>query len=289
MLPPTRILAAVDFSDASAKALAYAARLSHLCGAELNVLHVIDPMLAAAATEKGIELAAETKEELAAFCATAPHMPADIRHHVVTGPPNDTILHIAQRESADLIVLGSRGVTLPERVLFGLTTDKILRLSEVSVLVVPDSIAPAAGARRMTFGPIVVGIECAGGAADAARAAQRLAATLGAELRFIHAVSEITTARRWSALSAIATRRACEDARRELKALLQGLSVDPARLDVRVGAVPQLLAEAAADRPDALLVLGRCYGAPGHAGAASIARRVLTLASVPVLMHVSPA
>ena len=56
MLPPARILAACDFSEASVKALAYAARLSRLFGAELDVLHVIEPLLAATAAEQGIDL-----------------------------------------------------------------------------------------------------------------------------------------------------------------------------------------------------------------------------------------
>jgi nucleotide-binding universal stress UspA family protein len=49
MIPPTTILVAVDFSDASFTALACAARLARQSKATLRVLHVEDPLLSAAA------------------------------------------------------------------------------------------------------------------------------------------------------------------------------------------------------------------------------------------------
>ena len=77
MIPPRAILAAVSFSDSSRVALVLAARLARHCGAELHVLYVEDPLLAAAAGHEGINLATETYGQLQRFIAGA--WPAALR------------------------------------------------------------------------------------------------------------------------------------------------------------------------------------------------------------------
>ncbi len=67
MIPPARILAAVDFSESSRTALAFAARLTGTAGAELHVMHAEEPLLAAAARTRGLDLSAELRDELRAF------------------------------------------------------------------------------------------------------------------------------------------------------------------------------------------------------------------------------
>src|SRR5262245_66687376 len=122
MPPYTRILAAVDFSQASATALTYATRLSRAFGAELLVIHVLDRLLAAAAADKEVPILAEAQSALETFCK-GNCASSDVRCQVVTGLAGDSIMNMADREGADLIVTGSRGHGLPERVTFGLTTE----------------------------------------------------------------------------------------------------------------------------------------------------------------------
>src|SRR5258706_159159 len=69
MIPPRRVLAAVDFSETSRTALAFAARLAHHCGAELHVVYAQDPLLDAAARVHGVDLETEAHEELHSFMA----------------------------------------------------------------------------------------------------------------------------------------------------------------------------------------------------------------------------
>ena len=45
MFPPHRVLAAIDFSEASRVALRMAARLAAHCDSELHVLYAEDPLL----------------------------------------------------------------------------------------------------------------------------------------------------------------------------------------------------------------------------------------------------
>ena len=128
MFPPRVVLAAVDFSESSRVALTFAARLAKHSDAQLHVLHAEDPMLASAARSTGVDLAAETRSELGAFMQSA--FPAGDwapQHHVVAGAAVDVIRETAERESADLIVVGARGMSGVERMFFGSTTEGILR------------------------------------------------------------------------------------------------------------------------------------------------------------------
>ena len=143
MFPPRAILAAVDFSEPCRVALTCAARLAKQCRAHLHVLHAEDPLLASAAHAKGIDLNAETRAELGAFMLSAfPAGEWTPSHHVVDGAPVEAICHIAERESADLIVVGARGMSGLETAVFGSTTEGVLRKADTSVLVVPQSWTP---------------------------------------------------------------------------------------------------------------------------------------------------
>jgi len=60
MIPPKRVLVGVDFSECSRTALAFAARLTLQVGGDLDVLHVQEPMLTAAARTARVNLTAES-------------------------------------------------------------------------------------------------------------------------------------------------------------------------------------------------------------------------------------
>ena len=143
MIPPRSILAAVDFSELSGVALGYAARLARHMGAELHVLHAEDPLLHAAGRATGLDLVAETREELERFMAsTYPASDSSTRYHVIVGRPVEVVCDLANREQVDMVVLGSRGMTGPAHAIFGSTTEGVLLRSDVSVLVVPASWKP---------------------------------------------------------------------------------------------------------------------------------------------------
>ena len=111
MIPPRTILAPVDFSEASRASLHCAARLAGQWSAALHVVHVLDPLLAAAAQTRHIDLVSGTRDELHAFCREAR---LDGRAvpilHVVAGAADEAICDAAAAHGADLIVAGSRGL-----------------------------------------------------------------------------------------------------------------------------------------------------------------------------------
>ena len=145
MIPPRAILVAVNFSATSRMALVLAARLALLCFAELHVVHAEDPLLSAAADRAGIDLVREKQKELDQFIAEAwPASQSSPQSHVVAGPVVDVILDVARQHNADLVVVGGRGISGAERMVFGSTTDQLVRRAGVSVLVAPHVAAPQA-------------------------------------------------------------------------------------------------------------------------------------------------
>ncbi len=291
MFPLKIVLAAVDFSEPSRVALSCAARLAKQCGAELHVLHAEDPLLTCAAQKAGVDLTSETREELTAFMQSAgPAGDWAPIHHIVTGPAVDVIRDIAERERADVIVVGMRGMSGAERTMFGSTTEGVLRKADRSVLVVPERWRPPdpASPDLRGAGPLVVGIELSTPALAATRAATRLADLLGTFVDAVHVVPRLSVPARWSAHATAALEQHVRQARADITAALHDISADfPVRLVVTTGRVADELAAAVAPaaRSHSILILGRRThderdGAPG-----STAYRVLTMAAVPVLMY----
>jgi len=288
MIPPTRVLAAVDFSEASRTAFACAARLAHQFAAELHVLYAEETLLATAARSRGVDLAAEALEELRSSCpAHCPAASCAPRYHVIVGDAVDTILAIAQRESSSVVVVGARGMSGAERLVFGSTTEGLLRRANLSVLVVPESWKPprAEAPDLSGTGPVIAGIDMTCPSIEAAAAAVRLAVRLKSEAILLHVVPELHVPERWRTHADTARRDRIEQSRRDLERVVKGIeAIGPVRLHIETGSIPHRLAEAAS--PHAMLILGRALRAHGYGPPGAIAYRVLTLARVPVLMHI---
>ena len=203
VIPPRTILAATDFSGPSIAALVCAARLARHCQAALHVVHAEDPLLAAAAGHTGMNLAAQTREELQrVIAATRPAADCSPQVHVVTGSAVDVILDVARAQHADLIVVGSRGMSGAEKLMFGSITEGILRRSDVSVLVVPPQWMPPrpAGVDLAGMGPLIAGVDMSDSSLASARAACRLASALGTAVEVVHVVPDLAVLARctWS-------------------------------------------------------------------------------------------
>ena len=291
MIPPQTILAAVDFSETSKTALALAARLARHCGAALHVLHVQDSLLSIAARHEGIDLARDTDEALKRFITSAPPaVECSPQCHTATGAAREHILETAHQIHADLLVVGVRGMSRTERLVFGSTTEGVLRRADVSVLVVPSEWTPprADVSDLSGAGPVVVGVDLSDRSVEAVKAACVLASMLETSLTAVSVVPELTVLSGWHSLATRAVHDRVAAARQELQSVIDGLACSvPVETRVEAGAVPNRLAEAAAPGPERapILVLGK--KAPGGTGAApgATAYRVLARANVPVLMY----
>jgi nucleotide-binding universal stress UspA family protein len=138
-----RIACAVDFSDASAKALSYAATLARRLGAELLLVHVCATLAYAMASESYtvrpdllIELKAHLKGELEALAAAQARPGLKVTSQLIEGVPYKAIHEAAQQSHADMIVVGTHGRTGFEHLLLGSVAERLVRTSSLPVVTV---------------------------------------------------------------------------------------------------------------------------------------------------------
>jgi nucleotide-binding universal stress UspA family protein len=138
------ILCPVDFSEHSERALGYALDLAALTGAHLTIMTAIDPFLDAASTAAGHgeELMRQTQAEMQQLLARIGESRSETRETpgiaVVKGEAAKEILNQVAELRADVIVMGTQGLGAAKRMVFGSTTDQVLRESRVPVLAVPS-------------------------------------------------------------------------------------------------------------------------------------------------------
>jgi universal stress protein A len=138
-----KILVPVDFSEASRKALHYAVSFARQFGAELLLLHILEPLPMAADPMGGLSgfNPVPTGEAAARKLAQwrnelAPNAP--VRMSVKPGRARREILRTAEENNIDLIILGRRGHTGWSRLLAGGTAGGVLRGAPCPVLVVRE-------------------------------------------------------------------------------------------------------------------------------------------------------
>lgn len=142
-----KILFPTDFSESSSVAAEYARDLARLYKARLYVLHVVDISYEAAgfyiphlSFEKlNKELRESAKEMLQKFVSKHFKGFKKIETHVLVGEPYVEILKVIKGSKIDLAILGPYGKTGIDRVLFGSTTEKVMKKATCPVLVVPPN------------------------------------------------------------------------------------------------------------------------------------------------------
>jgi nucleotide-binding universal stress UspA family protein len=133
----------VDFSVHAERALGVALDLAALTHGHLTIVTVVDAFLDAAASATGTHeaLTTQTQQEiqglLGRIAATRREPSERIAIAVAVGEPAREILTQAVECQADLIVMGTQGLEGTKRLVFGSTTEKVLRESRVPVLAVP--------------------------------------------------------------------------------------------------------------------------------------------------------
>ena len=137
------ILCPVDFSPHSERALSYALDLAAFSGAHLTIMTVVDPLLAQAsqAAGRGHALAAQTQEEIQNLLNRITTVRGRLREapgiSVVFGTAAEEILKQTAECTCDLIVMGTQGLEGARRLMFGSTTERVLRETAIPVLAVP--------------------------------------------------------------------------------------------------------------------------------------------------------
>ena len=130
MMPIQRILCPVDFSETSVHAIEQAVSLAGWCRASITALHVYHPIVG---PFPGFQPSADrvpeaelqrARDETYACLQAANTTGVDVDVLVEVGQPARHILECAVSCSADLIVMGTHGMTGFEHLMLGSVTDR---------------------------------------------------------------------------------------------------------------------------------------------------------------------
>ena len=131
MTVPRCLLVGVDASAESLAALDLALELAGPLEARLIVVHAVG-LLEEGGYRPRPDLSAIVADAVERTGASA----SSVEPTYEDGPPPDVLLRVAEREGADLLVVGSRGVSGALRQL-GSTSEAVITASRVPVLVIP--------------------------------------------------------------------------------------------------------------------------------------------------------
>jgi nucleotide-binding universal stress UspA family protein len=126
------VVVAVDSSEESLVALDWALQLGSAFGCRVLAVHAVG-LLEEGGYQRRIDLAGIV-DQARARAPEASHVHVDCLAE--DGPASGVILRVTEREHADLIVIGSRGLGQAERLL-GSVSEAVLTHARVPVLIVP--------------------------------------------------------------------------------------------------------------------------------------------------------
>ena len=206
---------------------------------------------------------------------------------VVEGDAAETIVAVAQDGNADLLVMGTEGLSGVKKLMLGSTARRVLKRTDVPVLAVParagrDLVSVGPGGPGFALSRILAAVDFSESSVAAARVGVRLARLLGLPVSVAHVVPAIHTISRWQPFleSHEDTRRA--EAERQLHEIVAAMGPDVQAVLVSGSPVGELMRLAGEDHT--LVTLGLM--SRGHLlgpGPGAVAYRLLAEADAPVL------
>jgi nucleotide-binding universal stress UspA family protein len=298
--PVRKILAATDFSPTSAAAVEWATLLAKTHGAAVVLVHALAPPIPPAASPDFVALPPDYQEQYREAATknlseTAERVGARgiaISTDLELGPAAPTVLDLATKHAADLIVVGTHGLTGFQHLLLGSTAERIVQGAPIPVLVVH----PGDVDKHRRFRTVLIPTDFSEDARLAIGEARRVlhAAEDGARLILLHAYHLPVE---FTALGTLpVTPRlfadAAEQARQQLEELAVPLRSEGLRVDsvAREGYPPSVIEEEAREAGVDLIAMGT-HGRSGLRRflLGSTAERVVQHAPCPVLTVRRPA
>ena len=136
-----RILAPVDFSDPSLDSLECAIHLAHRLGADLVLLHVLEPLHAdwdIPRMQDAAQIRDQWEMRLGKLAGMMKSFGMSVTYEVRTGLPPDSILAGALQQRCDLIIMGTHGRRGRERVNVGSVAEAVLKQATCPVVTVKN-------------------------------------------------------------------------------------------------------------------------------------------------------
>lgn len=184
------ILFPTDFSDNARHALPFALKVAKKTGATLHILHSIEepydfaPLaqeIKEGVTNKVKRLFAELLQEIN---EDEIYSEVPIKTHIQTGRAINTILEAGQSFESDLIVMGTKGRTGLEKILFGGTTAEVVQESKIPVLAIPTNTGAT------DFSQILFNTDYHDGDLEALRYVVKLAKLFKSKIKVFHTTLE---------------------------------------------------------------------------------------------------
>jgi len=142
--PIETILLATDLSSTSDAAMGRAVDLAVRLSARLVIINVLEKrrLSGVGAHDRVDQARTERETRLMRTVRDARSLGASAEFLVWEGDPGSSIVSAAEAERADLVVVGTRGRSGPERLLLGSVSDHVVRNTDRPVLVVRPSARP---------------------------------------------------------------------------------------------------------------------------------------------------
>jgi nucleotide-binding universal stress UspA family protein len=135
------ILAAVDGSQQSLKAVGHAAMLARLTGGRLKIIYVVDTHIAfqlGSYQQVALDTLAQDGDQAVAEAVKLSREAgvSDVDGEVISGSPRSVITDWAKENAASLIVVGSNGYSRLTYILIGSVADYVVHYAHCPVMVV---------------------------------------------------------------------------------------------------------------------------------------------------------
>jgi nucleotide-binding universal stress UspA family protein len=293
MFPLTSVFCPIDFSDHSRRVLGWAAALAVRDGARLTVASFLEPLLSdAAATIDALEgLQRDTERQIHEWVETSVPAGTTWRQRPVAiarrGNPDEEIVRAAKETSADLIVMGTHGLTGVRKLVLGSTTASVLGHTGIPVLAVPFG-APdlLAGGGALSIDRVLVATDLGETSLDYVNAGADVARSFHAGLTLVHVIDGHAGAGHGGQPASTEDRVRTVRSTQQLDEQADRVSaLGPIERLRRFGAPADEIAVAAVELRASVIVMGLVAGhglvarRPG-----TVAYRVACLSSVPVLV-----
>jgi nucleotide-binding universal stress UspA family protein len=137
-----KILFPTDFSTLGQTALEMATALAKERGAKLVIAHVEEPPMAYGGGELYYGIAEPDRQEIQRMLTEV--LPTDptvgYEHRLMIGSPATAIVHLAEKEQVDMIVMPTHGRTGIVRLLMGSVAEEVVRKAQCPVLTVKAAV-----------------------------------------------------------------------------------------------------------------------------------------------------
>ncbi len=293
-----KILVPTDFSEYSQYALKYACALAKMSGGSIECVHVVDLTFLslgaggvyapAAGFEKSLQaIRAQAKKELDHFVRKEHLLGVEVKPHLREGTAGEEVVKLAEEIKADLIILPTHGRSGLDRLVFGSTCDKVLRLAKVPVLIVkhPEHEALAADG-SLSLKRILCPMDFSALSHSGLPAATELAKQFGATLVLAHVADARFDYPEWTAQVALNnTQYLVEAAKENLERVAKELTGVKTEIQVSIGVPHHSLVDLTRDGKIDLVIMPT-HGRKGiaHALLGSVTERVARGAHCPVLV-----